>query len=244
MNNILSHIPEISVEDMGMLTQVGSKGFDIDVENSDIDLIGFYFPKKEVTFKSLVEHFESFDPPRSYGPTINRKVSTIPQDYDVTLYNVVHFFKLAAIPSPNVLEAIFLPTSKDLFHSPASNLIREERHVFLSREIIPKYLGWSYSYLKKYKSGEKKFKNLSNAYRGLSCLCSLLYYKNFSDVPRDYIRAVREGKFEENLVKEDLLRLTSTLEYRIKNNNLPETTNRKDIRQLLFDVVSQHYSRT
>jgi predicted nucleotidyltransferase len=133
---------------------MGSNAYGVSGDISDVDLYGFLIPPKEYLY-----------PPKECLLGFSKKLYNFDQiqkhhikdkdsgnEYDVTMYNIVKFFKLCENNNPNMLDSLFVPNRCVLFMDDVGKLVRENRHAFLSRKCFHTFKGYAYNQLKKIKN--------------------------------------------------------------------------------------------
>jgi hypothetical protein len=119
---------------------VGSNLYGTNVPTSDIDYVGFFIPPFESLFGlSLVEQIDS--------STISKNESgkNDKDAIDVQFYSVQKFARLALAGNPNLIELLFVPDSCIVFENDLSKKLRENFHLFIGQQIIPRFLGYAHS---------------------------------------------------------------------------------------------------
>lgn len=123
----------------------GSHLYGTNTIDSDVDTRGVVVPPMNV----LLDPFNEF----------NVKDSFDGGEDDRALYSIKKFFKLCADNNPNVLELLFVPPDKTTISSPYWEKIVENRHLFLSKNIKHRFLGYAFSQLEKIKRHREWFIN-------------------------------------------------------------------------------------
>lgn len=118
------------------LTLHGSHAYGTATPDSDYDIRGVLIaPRKYYTgYLHRFEHFERTKP------------------YDISIFELQKFCKLAADANPNILELLFIPRDKWLFHTPAWERLVNNRHLFLSKKCKFTFSGYAVSQLKRIKN--------------------------------------------------------------------------------------------
>lgn len=135
--------------------QTGSVSYGATGETSDIDIIGFCMPPRDVIFPHLTgqitgfgRQIQKFDQYQQHG--IN-DVET-KREYDITIYNVVKFFQLVMDNNPNMVDALFLPRRCVLHSTEVYEHVRNKRELFLHKGSYHKFRGYAMSQLNKIKN--------------------------------------------------------------------------------------------
>ena len=134
----------------------GSEAYGVSQNTSDIDIVGFAIPPKDVLFPHLGGYIAGFDEPTN---VFNQYQQHHIQDksarggkgaeYDIVIYNIVKFFKLCMENNPNMVDTLFVPRNCVLHSTHVGNLVRENRKLFLHKGAYHKFKGYAYSQLHK-----------------------------------------------------------------------------------------------
>lgn len=240
----------------------GSLAYGVSYNTSDMDIVGFCMPPKEIMFPHLsgeiygfgtqIQRFEQFQQHHIDVKEWNK-------EFDITIYSIVKFFQLAMENNPNMVDVLFLPRHCVLHSTAVYEKVRENRHLFLHKGCWPKFKGYAYSQLSKTELGTNK----SNPKRALAINTygydtKFVYHivrllleveqiltEHDLDLERNasVLRAVREGSWSLEKVKSwfsdkeaDLEKVynTSTLDYKPKEH---------DIKNLLLECIDIHYGK-
>jgi uncharacterized protein len=131
---------------------IGSVAYGVSADDSDVDLYGFCIPSKDIVFPHTVgviqgfdKNFKRFDQFQSHHIEDKEARKT----YDITIYNIVKYFRLCAEGNPNMIDSLFVPRRCVLHSTRIGELVRENRHLFLSKICWSKHKGYAYSQLSK-----------------------------------------------------------------------------------------------
>lgn len=137
----------------------GSIAYNVSNDSSDIDLIGFCMPPKEVLFPHLAGEISGFGTQSPRFEQFQQHHIVTPEKtktYDITIYNIVKFFQLAMENNPNMVDAVFLPRRCILYSNEIYEIMRENRKLFLHKGCWHKFRGYAYSQIHKMKTGANK----------------------------------------------------------------------------------------
>lgn len=153
------------------LTAIGSTAYgcaDTNT-NSDLDVYGICIPPKEDVFP-FRRNIYGFDEVQVFNQFHQHHINDTEKDqeYDITIYSIVKFFKLLMENNPSCIDTLFTPQECVLHITKAGNILRENRKLFLHKGCFHKYKGYAYSMLhkmrgKKPEEGSKRFE-LRNKY--------------------------------------------------------------------------------
>lgn len=132
----------------------GSVSYGVSNDTSDMDVVGFAIPPKDYLFPHLRGEVAGFSTP---GPKFEEyqqhhvKDTNAAKQYDLKIYNIVRFFRLAMEGNPNMVDCLFVPRRCILHSTQIAELVRENRHKFLHKGAWPKFKGYAYGQMSKVK---------------------------------------------------------------------------------------------
>jgi predicted nucleotidyltransferase len=121
----------------------GSRLYGTDTPESDLDTRGVFLPSVE----DLLSPFPKAEVLDKF------------EEEDRTLYSLSKFFFLASENNPNILELLFVPNDKVLTNTSQWNHVVENRHLFLSKRIRDKFLGYAFGQIERLESHRRWFVN-------------------------------------------------------------------------------------
>ena len=145
----------------------GSVSYGCSTDSSDMDIVGFCIPPKELVFPHTAGIIQGF------GTQIQRfdqyvqhhvKSQDGKKEFDFTCYSIVKWFQLTMENNPNMIDVLFLPRRCVLHSTEMYEYIREHRREFLHKGSWPKFKGYAYSQLNKIrnKTNSKNPKRLAS----------------------------------------------------------------------------------
>ncbi len=176
-------------------------------------------------------------------------------DLDETMFTIQKFFKLALANNPSVLEWLFVPGRNCILEmTPEGKAIRDNRLLFLSKQIYVKFKGYAYSEYTRLtklngKTGEKRRntvlelgyngKSAMNIVRLLDQAIELLTtgtltmpLKNAAELLR-----IKKGKLEYKQIMELYHAKELELEEALKASKLPEKSRFDDANYLMVNLI-------
>ena len=138
------------------------------------------------------------------------------KNYDLTIYNIVKYFRLCADGNPNMIDSLFVPRRCVLHSTTISEMVREKRHLFLSKKCFHTHKGYAYSQLSKMTGKESLGMKIVNFEKQYKIPSAYSYGDNLS-----FIKNNDDRKYYEKLLKE----LSTT-----------ESSRHQNIRTIGFDV--------
>lgn len=110
----------------------GSTLYGMATPESDVDVRGVCLPP----MRAMLDPFESFRVKDGY------------EGEDKAVYALAEFMKLCADNNPNLLELLFVPAQFTLRTSPQWKMLLEHRHLFLSKNVKHRFLGYAFAQMK------------------------------------------------------------------------------------------------
>ncbi len=158
MFNVLDHTV--------LFTIAGSRSYGLHNEYSDVDVKGIFIPPIREARFGILEGHEQVDSRRHLAPFYNllteeEKRATVldcvDKGGDITspdgvVYDIIKFFKLALNANPNILEVLFCEDKDIRLITPAGQIIRDNRDLFLSKKVVWSYSGYAFSQMKRIRS--------------------------------------------------------------------------------------------
>lgn len=120
-------------------TLAGSRAYGIDTEESDRDEIGIYVEPPEQVFSVEAQREEYRARSAPDGATSG------PDDYDLVIYSLRKFLRLAVAGNPSVLVPLFAAPEHVLKSSEIGDDLRARREMFLSQGAVRRFIGYSAS---------------------------------------------------------------------------------------------------
>jgi uncharacterized protein len=147
--------PEWLATNVQLLVVGGSHACGINTPNSDVDLYGFCIPPKSILFPHTAGYIDGFcDKPQRFEQWTQQDIQHKGKRHDVTVYGIVKLINLLVESNPNILEILFSPQWCILHITAVGQMVRDARHSFLSKQMIPKFFGYARSHVKDFtKSG-------------------------------------------------------------------------------------------
>jgi hypothetical protein len=211
------------------LTKAGSHAYGLNTPKSDMDYRGFFFPERKHVMGFL------------HGPEQRELMAN---GNDFVSWDVRKFCRLAAQANPNVIETLFTSPEDRIAVDFASEIILNNKDLFLSRRIARTYLGYATSNLKRImKSSEYDGKDAMHLVRLLrtgeeALRTGVLRVKRTED--REELLAIRnhEVTFPEiQKISDDLTNKIKSLEENSPLRPEPEEDKLNDVVCLAMEAV-------
>ena len=238
----------------------GSVAHGISADTSDMDIMGFCIPRKEIVFPHLAGKLHGFDKygtfeqwDRHHIKDPEHRVSKT-DEYDFTIYSIVKFFKLAMKNSSQLLEALFTPQDCVLHCTPVGGMVRSNRRIFLHKGSFHSFTGYMHAQMSKLNRepvGKRKavvekygfdVKYSACAVR-LADMCDQILELGDLDVrrPKDYVKSIRNGEVPLDDIKKWLFEKERHLQRLYTESRLRKTPDKPRIKQLLLDCLESHF---
>lgn len=248
------------------LTTMGSIAYGVAEDTSDFDVYGWAIPPRNMVFPHLTGYINGFGtPPPSFDNW--QKHHIIDQDalggkgreYDFSIFSIVRYFDLCTEGNPNMVDSLFVPQECVLHSTNVSNLVRDKRHMFLSKLLWPRLKGYAYSQLHKAsgknpKAGSKRHKlrelhgyDSKFLYHVVRLLSQgeQIFLEGDLDLQekgrREHMKAIRRGEIPEEDIRKWASEKESQLEKLYHESKLPEKPNEKAVYELLVQCLEEHY---
>jgi predicted nucleotidyltransferase len=233
-----------------------------DAESSDKDIYGFCIPPKSVVF------------PHSTGKFVFGYDKTVPGNFeqwqkhhvidkeakdelDFSIYNITKYFRLCADGNPNMIDSLFVPHKCVSYSNAIGNLLRENRHLFLSKKCWHTFKGYAYSQMHKMKIKDPKGKrkelkekfgyDTKFAYHLVRLLNEVEQILLEGDLDlernREQLKAIRKGYWTQQRVEEYFEEKEKYLEeVHAKSTAVPHKARYDEIRGLLFKCLGMWFT--
>lgn len=128
----------------------GSTAYAATNNASDMDIYGICMLPLDMAFPHRIGYIKGFGPAPEFFETMNQHhIQYNEKEYDVAILSIVKFFSLAAENNPNIVDVLFLPERCVLSQTEVGRHLRTNRHQFLHKGSMHKFLGYAHSQLKK-----------------------------------------------------------------------------------------------
>jgi len=131
----------------------GSVCYGVSDDTSDMDIVGFCIPPKELVFPHLAGEIPGFgNQLKRFDVWQQHHIQRGKKNYDFAIYSIVKFFQLVMENNPNMIDALFLPRSCVLHSTQIYEHVRDNKNIFLHKVSWFKFRGYAYSQLSKIKN--------------------------------------------------------------------------------------------
>jgi len=243
-------------------TIMGSVAYGVSSDTSDVDVYGWAIPQKEDLFPHLRGEIlgfgrrsERFEQYQEHHVNDQDALAGHGRTYDLTIFGIIKFFRLAMENNPNIIDSLFTPTTCVLHCTRVGNLVRENRRLFLHKGAWPKFKGYAYSQLHKLaiKAPQGKRAKLV-AERGFDTKFGYQVVRLIGEVEQilmegdidlqrnnEQLKAIRRGEWTENRLRQWFAGKESHLERLYVESTLQPVPDEDRIKALLMDCLEEHY---
>jgi len=243
---------------------MGSVGYGVSQDTSDVDLYGFCLPPLELVFPHMageipgfgrqVKRFEQYQQHHIQSPD---ELGGKGREYDVTIFSIVKFFQLAMENNPNMVDALFAPQTCVLTCTQVGSMVREQRRLFLHKGSWHKFKGYAYSQKNKMftkvpteessrrEAFERHGFDVKAGYHTVRLMLQVEQILTEGDLDlqrhREQIKAIRAGEWTAEQIAQFFQDKERALEALYTTSPLPHTPPEEKIKALLVQCLEHHY---
>lgn len=240
--------------------RVGSVSYGVSSDNSDIDVLGFSIPPKEIIFPHLSGYIIGFgQQPKKFEQFQKHHIfdNTDNKIYDITIYNIVKYFQLCMDNNPNMIDSLFVPDYCVIYSSEIGNLVRENKNLFLHKGSWFKFKGYAYSQLhkmdikkanpesKRYESIVKYGYDIKFAYHIVRLLDECQQILEFGDLDlqrnREQLKSIRRGEWTKEEIRNYFFNQEKKLEDIYNKSKIPKSPPVDKLKNLLLNCLEIYY---
>ncbi|UJH95610.1 hypothetical protein [Bacillus phage vB_BtM_BMBsp2] len=223
-----------------ILVPYGSRLYNTAHADSDWDFKGVCIPPKEYYLG-----LETFN---EYNNTGGKTFKNTKDDVDINIIHVSKFVKDAMLGVPNNIEVLFAREEDYIILTELGQVLRDNRHLFLSKQIITKFGGYTRSLTNKIKNGagrqelvEEFGYDTKNFMQGVRLQISAIEILTTGDYTtyrpeRDFLLSCRNGDY----TREQALALVEDYDAKLQlahaNSKLPEKPDYNKINGMLMAI--------
>ena len=240
----------------------GSMSYGVSTDSSDLDLLGFCIPKKEILFPHLNGEIEGFGKPgEKFNQFQHHHIMDKSarggkgQEYDITIYNIVKYFQLVMENNPNMIDSLFVPLNCITHSTQIGNMIRDRRKDFLHKGCWHKFKGYAYNQLhkmntknpigKRKETIEKYGYDVKFGYHVVRLIqeVEMILVEHDLDLQRnnEVLKAIRRGDRDAQWIIDFFESKEKQLEEVYNKSKLPHKPDESKIKELLLNCLEQHY---
>lgn len=248
--------PYFIPENTAMLAIGGSYAYGTNNDMSDRDIWGICIPPRHYIFPNEAGIIPGFG---TQGPKFEvwqeHHIYENEIEYDLNIYSIIKFFELARQGNPNILDFLFVPEQCIIHITKVGSHIRENRKLFISKDMWPRFKGFAFNHLKNMKYAKtvgrraglvEKFgydvKDAGHLCRVLLSLEDAMTDGEY-DLRRhkDMIKSIRNGVWTYEQVCEWFAEKEKHLETLKLKSSIPEHADEMAIKKVLIECLETHY---
>lgn len=256
-------IPEFVKHHTMYETITGSESYGVSTGGSDVDVIGFCIPDREIIFPHLSGEIKGFGRQKQSFDQYIQHHFKFPFDpsreYDITIYNIVKYFHLIMENNPNMIDSLFTADNMILKRTPISQYLRSRRREFLHKGSWHKFKGYAYSQLHKvkikkpdensarYDLVQKHGYDVKSAYHVVRLLDEVKQILIEGDLDlqrnREQLKSIRRGEWSFQEIETYFKENEKYLEEIYLKSTLPHSPDEDKIKQILLDCLEMHFGK-
>lgn len=241
-------------------TIMGSMAYGVSSDSSDMDVYGFCMPPKSVVFPHTAGYIPGFS---TQVPSFDQyqehhvRESDTGREYDLNIYSIIKYFRLVMENNPNMIDSLFTPSNMVLTSTRISNMVRDERKMFLHKGAWHKFKGYAYGQMQKMKTKEpdvnsKRYEMVQKygydvkfAYHVVRLLDEVEQILTEGDIDlmrnREQLKSIRRGDWKLKDIEEHFARREKELQTLYTTSSLPYKPDEQRITKLLVNCMEEHY---
>lgn len=240
------------------LTIMGSHAYGTTQDDSDLDIFGVAIPPKEQIFPHLAGVIPGFGTQIKMFDEIEQHHiidKEADKDYDVKVLGIIKFFELARQGNPNIIDVLFVPQNCILHVTQIGNIIRENRHEFLSKLCWAKFKGYAFGQMKHMKNKEPVGKRKTRVDKyGYDTKFAMHLFRLLNEIEqilttgdldlqlnREQNKAIRRGEWKEQDIYDYFNQKERDLETVFLNSKLRNKPDESKLKNILTDCLEAHY---
>lgn len=253
----LIHPPSFLSNNCIYLTIMGSVAYGCNEGNSDLDIYGTTIPPINILFPHTDGYIPSFDHPKSFNQWQQHHIKRADQkvEYDFQIFGLPRYFYLCLENNPNCIDSLYTADDCIIHCSPAGQLIRDKRNLFLHKGCYSKFRGYYRSQKHKLRSqtriGKRKgvveqySYDLKFAYQIFRLACELRQLLTNGDInlrqDRELYKSVRRGEWTLEQIDKWADNEEMSLAKLLDKSSLPDHPRTDEVKVLLLQCLEHHY---
>lgn len=253
--------PDFVISGLILETIMGSMSYNVSKDSSDMDIYGVCVPTRNILFPHTAGYVDILDdgerPKFLQYQQHHVKCEDSGKEFDFTVFGINQFFHLLMRSTPNCIDALFTREECVKAITQAGILLRDNRHIFLSKDCWKTFRGYASSQMKllgnkelvgqRKESADKYGYDLKFAYQAFRLLTEAEQIITTGDLDlfkgSEELRAIRNGDWTLDRFNKEFEARKVGLEEVYHKCTLPEKPDKKKARDLLLECVELHYGR-
>jgi predicted nucleotidyltransferase len=177
------------------------------------------------------------------------------RNYDLNIYNIVKFVNECNEGNPNLIDSLFTSRECVLHCTQVGNILRDNRKLFLAKNLWSTYKGYAYAQLHKMEGKNPKGKRIEYrekygydikfAYNIVRLIDEAEQVFTTGDIDlmrnREQLKSIRRGEWAVQEIRDYLDRKEKLLEEVHLKSDLPQKPDAKKVKDVLIQCLEYHY---
>jgi uncharacterized protein len=245
------------IENCQYEVRFGSFAYGVADDDSDIDIVGFTIPPKEIIFPHLsgVIYGFGYQGEKFNQWQMHHIMDDNKKEYDISIFSIIKFFSLCMDNNPDKIDTLFIPRSCITHITHVGNLVRENRKIFLHKGSWHRFRGYAFQQMSKMKNKnpvgkrkeliEKYGYDTKFAYHVVRLLneAEQILENGDLDLRRDkeQLKSIKKGDSSLKEIQEYFDHKEKILEKLYHESKLPKSPDESKIKELLLNCLEHHY---
>lgn len=256
----VAHPPPFVAGSIQYETMMGSVAYGVSGDTSDVDIYGFCMPPKDIVFPHLAGYISGFSkniPKFEQYQEHHLKDKERDKEYDISIYSIIKYFRLCMDNNPNMIDSLFTKREMVLTSTKISDMVRENRKMFLHKGAWHKFKGYAYSQLNKLqvknpKPGTRRFEMVEKfgydvkfAYHTCRLMSEVEQILTEGDIDlmrnKEQLKSIRRGEWSLEDIRNHFFEKEKGLETIYQTSKLRMYPDEEGIKQLLINCIEEYY---
>lgn len=252
--------PKWLPDSVAYLTITGSQAYGVSTDSSDLDMQGFCIPPRGIVFPHTVGIIKDFgDQGEKFGDWQQHHIMSQDgkKEYDFAVYNIVKFFQLCMDMNPNMVDLLYTPENCVVVRTKISDMVRENRSLFLHKGAWHKFKGFAFAQMKKIEGGANQSNpkraadtakygyDVKFGYHVVRLMLEIEQILTEGDLDlqrnREQLKSIRRGEWPLERLKAYFEEKEVALEQVYLDSKLPYKADEGAIRRLLLQCLEEQY---
>jgi predicted nucleotidyltransferase len=239
-------------------TVMGSTAYGVSSNLSDVDIYGFCMPPKDYIFPHLAGNISGFSTQiKGFDQYQEHHIKEANMVYDLNIYSIIKYFRLCMDNNPNMIDSMFTAPNMVLSSTKISDMVRDQRKMFLHKGSWHKFKGYAFGQMHKmkikdpnpdsvrYEMVKKHGYDVKFAYHVVRLLDEVEQILVEGDIDlmrnREQLKSIRRGEWKIEEIEQYFTRKEKDLETVYLESKLQIKPDENKIRQLLMNCLEEHY---
>lgn len=229
------------------------------VKLSDMDLYGFAMPPKHIVFPHIAGYLHNFGKsPENFEQWQEHHIhGDIGYEYDVTIFSIIKYAQLCMDGNPNMIDSLFTPDNCVLHKTAVGAMMRDNRKLFLSKQVKVKMCAYAYQQLRKLEANShagseaRKIDIATNGYDTKKAYHTVRLVLQAEQVltegdldltaNAEILKDIRAGNWKLQELQDYFTNKEKLLDAAYHTSNLQQRPDEQAVKQLLLNCIEHHY---